>query len=154
METINTETLVTSLFRVGFDKVDSILFSYTLGSIKSNEEGRKNFYFDDKMLSSWFTTYVEFKDGLFSLKEGYSLDSMVETPSNANVPLYHLLLTNRKLTDYLKTLDFTEIISKKVLVLGENSIEESPSLFSEKEKEIINGKTKKLVCKQKNNILQ
>ncbi len=154
METINTETLVTSLFRVGFDKVDSILFSYTLGSIKSNEEGRKNFYFDDRMLSSWFTTYVEFKDGLFSLKEGYSLDSMVETPSNANVPLCHLLLTNRKLTDYLKTLDFTEIISKKVLILGENSIEESPSLYSEKEKEIINGETKKLVYKQKDNIWQ
>ena len=41
MEVINTETLVSSLFAVGFDKVDSILFTHTLGklSIDTDENG-------------------------------------------------------------------------------------------------------------------
>ena len=33
MEKINTEILVSSLFKLGFDKVDSILFTYTLAKI-------------------------------------------------------------------------------------------------------------------------
>ena len=33
MEKINTEILVSSLFTIGFDKVDSLLYTYTLGQL-------------------------------------------------------------------------------------------------------------------------
>ena len=33
MEKINTELLISSLFKLWFDKIDAILFTYTLGKI-------------------------------------------------------------------------------------------------------------------------
>ncbi len=33
MEKINTEILVSSLFTIGFDKVDALLYTYTLGQL-------------------------------------------------------------------------------------------------------------------------
>lgn len=147
METINTEVLITSLFRVGFDRVDGLLFTYTLGAMRQDEDGRKNFHFEDRKTSDWFNQYVELKDGVFSLKEGYSLDALVESPSNVKVPLCYLVQTNRKLTEYLSTFDFSRIISKKLLVLGANSVEDYPNSYSELEKELINGKPKALIYK-------
>lgn len=57
--------------------------------------------------------------------------------SGISIPLSSMLQTNKKLTEYLGNLDFTEIVSKKVSLLGEKSTEEYPLLFSEKEKEMI-----------------
>lgn len=151
METINTETLITSLFRVGFDRVDGLLFTYTLGAMRQDEDGRKNFHFDDRKTSDWFNQYVELKDGVFSLKEGYSLDTLVEASSNVKVPLRYLIQTNRKLTEYLSTFDFSRVISKKLLVLGANSVEEYPNSYSEREKQAINGKAVTLTHKQSGN---
>lgn len=148
MEIVNTEALITSLFRVGFDRVDGLLFAYTLGAMRQDEEGRKNFRFEDRKASDWFNQYVELKDGVYSLKEGYSLDTLVETPSNVKVPLCYLVQTNRKLTEYLGTFDFSRVISKKLFILGANSIEDYPNSYSEREKELINGKSKALAHKQ------
>ena len=53
------------------------------------------------------------------------------------VPLKMLLHTNKKLIAYLSLLDFREIIMKKIVLLGDKSIDTIPTYFSNKEKEIM-----------------
>lgn len=139
METINTEAMVTSLFRNGFDRVDPLLFSFTLAALKMDDEARRKFSYKDKPLSEWFGKSVELDNGTLKLKDGYTLDSEVMNVSGISIPLSSMLQTNKKLTEYLGNLDFTEIVSKKVSSLGERSTEENPLLFSEKEKEMLKG---------------
>ena len=47
MEKINTESLISSLFILGFDQVDSVLFTYTLGKL-SLDDKEKQFYFEEQ----------------------------------------------------------------------------------------------------------
>lgn len=48
METINTETVVSSLFKVGFDKVDSVLFTFVLAKISMDDKGKLYRFKDQK----------------------------------------------------------------------------------------------------------
>ena len=46
MEKINTETLVSSLFVIGFDKVDALLYTYTLGQLSLDNQKLQLFKFE------------------------------------------------------------------------------------------------------------
>lgn len=110
---INTEDLVSSLLFIGFDKVDSVLFSYTLGKIST----QNNIQFEDQMLSKSFSNYIVFDGISFKLKEGLSLD---RNKKDYNPSFRMALIRKQELTNYLKTIDFSEIIERIQLVSKPN----------------------------------
>ena len=44
MEKINSEILISTLFLIGFDRVDSLLFKYTLGKLSIDNIEKKRVY--------------------------------------------------------------------------------------------------------------
>lgn len=136
METINTENLVTSLFILGFDQVDSMLFTYTLGKLSSDDKRSRQFEFVDNETSKMFDEYVDFNGHIFKLKDGYTLDTKIRV-NNCCVRLIDIFDTNRELTRHLRNVDFTEIVKKKVDQLRSITLNNKMHLFSSKEKEIM-----------------
>lgn len=57
MEKINTEILISSLISIGFDKVDSILYTYTLAKLTTDNYRLKTFCFEEKEFSQTRQTY-------------------------------------------------------------------------------------------------
>ena len=137
MEKINTEVLVSSLLCIGFDKVDSVLFSYVLGQLTIDNQELKLFKFEDSDVHQIFNKYVDFDGIVFKLKDGISLDTMVSYNGKRFYPLRKLLSTSRVLIQYLSQLDFSLIVLKKAKSYGVQELEQiDESRFSHKEIEI------------------
>lgn len=139
MEKINTEIIINSLFAIGFDKVDSLLFTYVLGKLSNDSIALERVELEEREFSENFNKYVEYSDTFYQLKYGYSMDSIVSLMpiQNIELSLIKVLNTNKFLIQYLKELDFREIIVKKIIALGIDRINDYEMLFSKKEKEII-----------------
>ena len=137
MEKINTEILVSSLFAIGFDKVDALLYTYTLGQLSIDNQKLQLFEFEDSKTYQLFNKYVDYDGIIFKLKEGLTLETNVSSVENHVWPLYKVLRTNKKLIEYLSELDFRKIIIKKIESLGVDRIDNFDLLFSNKEKEIM-----------------
>ena len=135
MEKINTEILVSSLFKLGFDKVDSILFTYTLAKITKDGV----FSFEEQDTSIAFKKYVDFYDGFIRLKDGYYLDTNISPNDSIPITIGQSLFGNKYLFDYLSTLDFTNIILKKAedFAIGDTN-EIKSEFFSTKEIDLLN----------------
>lgn len=154
MEKINTEILVSSLFLIGFDQVDAMLFTYTLGKLSIDNQKLNLFKFEDKETTNTFNKYFEFDRMIYKLKEGYTLNDIVSSNEKYNIPLRRILQTNKKLLEYLEALDFKEIILRKISDIGYERIEKLNYLFSEKEKEIVHKIIDINLMKQEESILQ
>lgn len=115
MESICTEDIISSLIVIGFESVDSLLFTYTLGDLSINPDARGKFKYVDAELSKEFSKYICY-DGLkFQLKDGLQLDTKVPVKGlNVSIPIIRKLQANKKLVEYLNDLDFSEIVSKKI----------------------------------------
>ena len=137
MEKINTEILVSSLFTIGFDKVDALLYTYTLGQLSIDNQKLQLFEFEDSETSQKFNDYVDYDGIIFKLKDGITLETNVSSVENHVWPLGKALHTNKKLIEYLSGLDFRKIIVKKIESLGVGRIDSFDLLFSNKEKEIM-----------------
>ena len=138
MEKLNTEILVSSLFIIGFDKVDAALYTYTLGKLSIDNRKLNLFEFQDSETSETFNKYVDYNGITFKLKERYSLDTNTSNKKEYSFPLKNRLHQNRKLIEYLNDLDFSEIMLKKLELYGIQNIEQiDTSIFSDKEIEII-----------------
>ena len=137
MEKINTEILVSSLFAVGFDKVDSVLFSLILGKIFVDNQQNQLFEFCDHEITPTFKKYVDFDGNKFKIKAGFSLDTNVSKIEGYYVPLEKRLKINSNLINYLNNLDFSEIILKKMELYKIKNIEDmQEDKFCDKEIEI------------------
>ncbi len=137
MEKINTEMFVNSLFVVGFDKVDPVLFTFVLGKLTSDDK-ENVFFFESDRTEPTFNKYVDYDRVVFKLKDGYSIDQVIEFDGGAKYPLKKVLNTNRKLVEYLENLDYTDIVLRKAEIYGIkdlNSIDKDR--FSAKEIEIL-----------------
>lgn len=157
MKIISTEALVGSLFIIGFDKIDPILYTYTLGRLTIDNQKTKMFQFEEKELSNTFNKYVDHSGLFFKLKEGYALDTNVSPIKGDNWLLRNLFNKNTDLIEHLRNFDFSEIIVKKMELLDIECKEQLNLLFSSKEIELIeqlnlNQTAKKLVKNQKNMI--
>lgn len=137
MEKINTEILISSLFIIGFDKVDSVLYTYTLGQLSIDNSKLQMFEFEESETSQKFNEFVDYDGRIFKLKDGISLEMNVSPAGNYVCPLKKALSTNKKLIKYLSQLDFRKIIIKKIQSLGVDRIDSFDLLFSNKEKEIM-----------------
>lgn len=133
MEKINTEILVSSLFSIGFDKVDAALFTYTLGQLSIDNKQLQLFEFEDSETHQIFNKYVDYDGIVFKLKDGITLDTMVSYNDEKFYPLRKMLNTNKKLIEYLSQLDFSGIVLKKAESYGIQNIEQiDESRFSNK----------------------
>lgn len=135
MEKITTEIFLTTLFEYGFDKVDPVLFTYTLGKtvIDNANTHEFDFRFDLPLTKSIV------RDGI-----------MYKLSDEVNKDLWFNYHSNEKLLKYFTNLNFEEIITKKLegygynkmnCILGREKIDEN--LFSQKELEIIDLMTNK-----------
>lgn len=137
MEKINTEVLVSSLFNIGFDKVENVLFTYTLGQLSIDNQQLQLFEFEDSETHQLFNKYVDYDGIVFKLKDEITLDTMVSYNNEKFYPLKKMLNTNKKLIEYLSQLDFSEIVLKKAKLYGMQNIEQIDKYrFSNKELEI------------------
>lgn len=137
MEKINTEILVSSLFTIGFDKVDALLYTYTLGQLSVDNHKLQLFEFEESETSQKFNEFVDYDGIIFKLKDGVSLETNISPVENYVYPLSKALHTNKKLIEYLSKLDFRKIIIKKIQTLGVDRIDNFDILFSNKEKRIM-----------------
>lgn len=155
MEKINTEILVSTLLVAGFQQVDSVLFTYTLGKLSIDNKELNLFEFDDKEITDTFNKYISFDGIVYKLKPPYTLEDKVSPVEKYIIPLKKVLHINKKLLDYLNKLDFEEIILKKLSLLRDT--QNLDYLFCQKEKEIIkavnNKNQNKTLSKSKENII-
>lgn len=137
MEKINTEVVVSSLFNIGFDKVDCVLFALIMARIAIDD--KNNFFdFNYQKTSYIFNKYVDYDGHIFKLKDGFSIDTNVSQVERFERTLGKTLITNPNLIEYLNNLDFSEIVLKKVELYGIQSIDEvDETKFSQKEIEIL-----------------
>lgn len=138
MEKINTEVLVSSLFNLGFDKVDAALFTYTLGKLAIDNRKMQLFEFSDSETHQIFNKYVDYDGIVFRFKDGIDLETMASYNGEKFYPLKMLLNSSKKLIKYLSQVDFSEIVLKKVENYGIHSLEQiDENIFSQKELEIL-----------------
>ena len=130
MYNISTEDIVKALFAMGFEKVDTVLFGLVLSTSKFEENG---FKFSDLPLTQIFLRYMDYNGYVFTFKEGVTLDTEMPISKSYGWTLRRLFNHNR-LINYLSTLDFEDIVLRKIEYLGEETLEEFDYLFSEKEK--------------------
>ena len=116
MKYITKEKIILGLFSIGFDKVDNLLYTYTLSEILKNNEF--------KLLNKDFSIYF---------KQNISYDGIIYEVKNGNI-----LISNLLLTDYLSKLNFKTIIDKKLFILGYGNLDNYSYLISDKEKRIMN----------------
>lgn len=139
MEKINSEILISSLFNLGFDKVDTALFTHTLGKISTADVSKK-FIFEDDKFSDTFEKYVTYDGSVFKLKEGYTLNTNVSQIDGFVWPIKEALKTNICLMNCLSNLDFKEIVLKKAQLYGYSAPDQiDDDIFSSKEIEILKG---------------
>lgn len=138
MEKINTEVLVSSLFNIGFDKVDAALFTYTLGKLAIDNRKVQLFEFSDSETNQIFNKYIDYDGIVFRFKDGINLETMASYNGEVFYPLKMLLNSSKNLIKYLSQLDFSEIVLKKVEIYEIQSLEQiDENIFSQKELEIL-----------------
>ena len=127
MEKITTEVFLTTMFEYGFDEIDPILFTLTLGSIACNDIGRNFELSFDETLSNSFKFHVIKVNGVYKLKE-----------KQEDMERWYRYHSNNTLYKYLDNVDFKEIIKRKIKALNikKTDIIKNP-LFSQKEINII-----------------
>lgn len=129
MEKITTEIFLTTLFEYGFDKVDPVLFTLVLGKacIDYATTDKFDFRFDLPLTKSIV------RDGI-----------MYKLSDEVNKDLWFHYHSNEELLKYLTSLNFEEILTKKLegygynkmnCILGREKVNEE--LFSQKELEMI-----------------
>ena len=138
MEKINTEVLVSSLFNIGFDKVDAALFTFTLGKLAIDNRKMQLFEFSDSETNQIFNKYIDYDGIVFRFKDGINFETMASYNGKVFYPLKMLLNSSKNLIKYLSQLDFSEIVLKKVEIYGIHSLEQiDENIFSQKELEIL-----------------
>ena len=132
MEKICLDNIISALLFLGFDKVDSLLISYTTKNIL--ESDMYHFELDNDSLPSLYN-YVELSSGTFKLNE-QSIEK-INHGFKENIKKILALHSNKRLIEYLKTVDFTDIVLLKLNSIGIKNALELNNLFSNKEKQII-----------------
>lgn len=121
---INMELLITALLYDGFESVDFMLFNLIQLALMEEYKDSDEVEFFEDMLSKEFYDGVDYNPmGLFSLKKK---DELLDGS-------YKIERVRR----YIHSLDLYDVISKKVSILGKESIYTSPFLYSDKELKIL-----------------
>lgn len=118
---ITREELLTALFKLGFDKIDPVFYTYALEALKGiNFELSK----DDTLIDE-FKKHVNMDGPIYKLKKGINHEPLFKKNKND------------KLMEYVPFIDFEEIVYKKLEAYGLDDFDADPKLFCEKEINII-----------------
>ena len=96
MEKISFEMIVSGLFNLGFDKVDPVLFTYTLGEL-SMADIEHQFVYEHQDTSIGFNRYAVCNGGVIKLRDGYTLDTNVSPNNSMVIPVRNTFFSNKKL---------------------------------------------------------
>lgn len=153
---INTQNIISSLFLLGFDKLDPFIITATISNItinlRENKEvqlktGEENstyeikFTSDDKISKS-FEKIVDM-DFITKLKDGFTMDTDIAKIINLNnismtVKQYLNTNNNRLLVQYIKeNVDLRKIILEKISTYQQTNPDYIKEAFSNKEKIMI-----------------
>ena len=133
MEKINTEMVIASLFNAGFEEVDSVLFTCTLGKIAIDNAGK--YIFNNQEISQTFNDYVDFNGTTYKLKEGFDINMNISKNNNYSKLLSEKLISSKSLIEYFNNIDFNDIVLRKVQLYGVENI--SDETFCKKELSIL-----------------
>jgi len=123
MEKINTEIVISSLISMGFDKIDTLLYTYTLAKTSMLNDKLKLFKYEDEEYSEVFNKNVDYTTPIITLKEGASSEEL-------NI--------NTNLINILETIDYKEVVMAKFKMLYElGQLDLFNDYFSKREKEIL-----------------
>lgn len=124
MEKINAEDVILSLFILGFEKIDILLYICTLTEISLNQEAKFGFDFSDSDLSSKFCQDIFFDGVFFKLREQSSIDVIYQK-------------RNSKLLMLLEKMNFKKIVKMKIDIILEDQLLNYNNFFSDKELEFL-----------------
>ena len=96
MEIISFEMIVSALFNLGFDKIDPVLYTYTLGKL-SIEDKEHQFVYEKQNTSIGFNKYVEESKGVIKIRDGYTLDTNISPNNSKVIPVRKTLFSSKKL---------------------------------------------------------
>ena len=135
MEKICLENILSGLMFIGFDKVDSLLLSYTTDSILKSD--MYHFVLEDDTIPTLYN-HIEFSDGVYKFFDDENLESDIKL-KNLKVPMktFLALHSSKKIIECLKNIDYKNIILKKISSIGLDNLNDMNYLFSSKEKEVI-----------------
>ena len=135
MEKISLENIISGLMFMGFDKVDSLLLGYTTEELLKSNLYHFALKYDE---SSALYKHLNYVDGTYQFRDDENLDSIIKL-KNLNMPMktFLALHSNKKLIEVLKSIDFKNVVLKKISTIGLSNLNEMNYLFSSKEKEII-----------------
>lgn len=153
---INTQNIISSLFLLGFDKLDPFIITATISNITINLRENKEvqlkngeeystyeikFTSDDKISKS-FEKIVDM-DFITKLKDGFTMDTDIAKIINLNnismtVKQYLNTNNNRLLVQYIKeNIDLRKIILEKISAYQQTNPDYIKEAFSNKEKIMI-----------------
>ena len=119
MERINSEILLSSLLKTGFDKIDPLLYSYTLAKV----EEANMFEFKIEDYSDEFKKVVDITTPTVALKQDADIN---------------LLQSNDLLIKLIDEIDYQNVVKEKMLLLFQyKDVENMSKIFSKKEQEIL-----------------
>lgn len=119
MEKINSEILLSSLLKTGFDKIDPLLYSYTLAKV----EEANMFEFKIEDYSDEFKKVVDITTPTVALKKDADIN---------------LLQSNDLLIKLIDEIDYQNVVKEKMLLLFQyKDVENMSKIFSKKEQEIL-----------------
>lgn len=144
MEELNMEKIISTLFVMGFDEIDSLFYSFLLGRIMKEKDFFEQFNFKNSEPSQDFSRYVETTGNKCKIKEGYNLETNLSPVEGKYWPLARLLemKSSENLKKLLISIDLGEIVEKKVNALGEERIRRNKSLLTDKEIELLRKRQK------------
>lgn len=123
---ITTETLLATMFKFGFDKIDPALLVYTLEELNKSKKAVNKFDFsEEKLPSIKFPEYIRF-NGLW-YKPIKNKSEMEE---------YYKKHVNDDLLKEIEKVDFVKIVDKKLTEYGVDGAYMCPLRFSKKEMKI------------------
>ena len=135
MEKICLENIISGLMFIGFDKVDSLLLGYVTEGVLNSD--LYHFVLEDDAIPTLYN-HIDYLDGVYKFQGNEDIDSIVKLKNfDMTMKSFLALHSNKKLIECLKTLNYKDIVMKKISSIGIENIDDMNNLFSLKEKEII-----------------
>lgn len=154
--TINTENLISALFILGFEQIDSFFLTAIMANLSINS--RKNKFYQIILEDEHYDCILDFKQDtelskpffkfvdvnfMTKLKDGINMDSDVAKVielNNVNYSFrqYISSLNNRLLAKYIEqNIDLSKIVIEKISVYGKDNVMYFKDIFSDKEKSML-----------------
>ena len=136
MEKFTEEEYIVTMFELGFERIDSLLYVFTLGELYADKEIGRDIEILSGQPNQAFRFYVEYNNGTYSLKEERTIDTNISPVEGAYIPLISMLKRNEKLKSYLNRIDFKKVVEKKIRKLEQAGYSDYTEFLCPKEEAI------------------